>query len=103
MEIVILESPYAGGVKQNIIYNKICVLDSLYRNEAPILSHLLYTQFLDDNVPKERALGISAGLAWRKVADKSVVYTDLGISDGMKHGIKVAKSCGLEIEYRRIL
>lgn len=103
MKIVILESPYGGSVKLNILYARICALDSLYRDEAPMLSHLLYTQFLDDNVPKERALGITVGLAWRKVADKSVVYTDLGISDGMKHGIKVAKECGLEIEYRRIL
>lgn len=102
MKIVILESPYAGAVEHNVEYAKRCALDSLKRGEAPMLSHLLYTQFLDDSVPEERELGIAAGLAWRRVAEKSVVYTDLGISQGMEYGIMAAKNAGLPIEYRNL-
>ena len=100
--LVILESPYAGNVEVNIKYARQCVRDSLMRGEAPIASHLLYTQegILDDNVPVERAIGIDAGLAWRRVAEASVVYIDLGISSGMQYGVDAAIKAGIPVEFR---
>lgn len=105
MKLVIIESPYAGDVEKNIEYARKCVRDSLMRGEAPIASHLLYTQdgILDDNIPEQRKLGIDAGLAWRKVAELSAVYCDLGISRGMEYNINAAVSSGLPIEKRYIL
>lgn len=108
MRLVILESPYAGEtveeINGNIEYARRCVRDSLMRGEAPIASHLLYTQpsILDDSIPEEREQGINAGLAWRKVAEASVVYVDKGISQGMRYGIAAAEAAGLDIEMRRI-
>lgn len=104
MRLVIVESPYAGDIDKNVAYARRCVHDALKRGEAPIASHLLYTQptILDDNIPKERQWGIAAGLAWRRVADCSVVYTDLGISRGMEYGIKAAQEAGMDVEYRTI-
>jgi hypothetical protein len=102
--LVILESPYAGDVEANVAYARRCLRDSLLRGEAPIASHLLYTQpnVLDDNVPAERRQGIDAGLAWRRVAEASVVYTDRGISTGMQYGIAAAEQAGIPVEYRSI-
>lgn len=102
MKLVILESPFAGDVDANIRYARWCVRDSLSRGEAPLASHLLYTQenILDDNIPKERQWGIDAGLAWGKAAELTVVYTDHGISRGMKYGIEAAKKANRPIEYR---
>lgn len=104
MKLVILESPFAGDVEANIEYARACVRDSLLRGEAPIASHLLYTQpgVLNDDVPEERAQGIDAGLAWRAVAQASVVYTDRGISKGMEYGIAAAQAAGVPIEYRTL-
>jgi hypothetical protein len=104
MRLVIIESPYAGDVESNVEYARRCVGDSLSRGEAPIASHLLYTQpgILDDLVPFERQQGIDAGLAWRRVADGSVVYTDRGISQGMRYGIDAAHAAGRPVEYRSI-
>lgn len=104
MRLVILESPYAGDVDANVDYARACVRDSLMRGEAPIASHLLYTQpgILDDTVPAERQHGIDAGLAWRAVAHASVVYTDRGISKGMEYGIAAAKAAGIPVEYRTL-
>lgn len=104
MKLVIIESPYAGDVEANTAYARRCVRDSLSRGEAPIASHLLYTQpgVLDDNVPSERQWGIDAGLAWRAVAQASVVYTDYGISRGMEYGIAAAASAGIPVEYRHL-
>jgi len=104
MKKVILESPYAGDVKVNIAYARQCMRDSLLRDEAPIASHLLYTQpgILDDNIPEERILGIDAGLLWGDEAELSVIYTDLGISRGMEYGIERAKKIGRPVEYRKL-
>ena len=105
MKRVIIESPYSGDIEKNIKYARMCIKDSLSRNEAPIASHLLYTQegILDDNIVNERVHGIQAGLEWQRVAELVAVYTDYGISEGMKHGIYYAEKNNKEIEYRQIL
>lgn len=102
---VILESPYAGDVERNIVYARKCVRDSLLRGEAPIASHLLYTQegILNDDIPQERQLGIDAGLIWKFVADKHVFYIDYGMSRGMDYALETAKKNNIEIEFRKIL
>lgn len=108
MKRVILESPYAPGngwtVEQNLKYARRALHDSLSRGEAPIASHLLYTQpgVLDDKIPQERDWGIAAGLAWGSAADATVVYTDRGISEGMQRGINKAVEEGRPIVYRSI-
>lgn len=72
MRRVIIESPYAGDVKANVAYARRCVRDSLARGEAPIASHLLYTQpsVLRDHVPEERMVAHRRGgkLAWSERA-----------------------------------
>lgn len=105
MRRVILESPYAGDIEANVAYARACVRDSVLRGEAPIASHLLFTQpdVLDDNDPAERQLGIDAGLAWRHVAHAAVVYVDRGISRGMSAGIEAAREAGLPVEFRSLL
>ena len=105
MKLVILESPFAGDIKKNIAYARMSLQDSILRGEAPLASHLLYTQpgVLKDKVPEERKLGIEAGLAWGLVAEATVVYVDLGISEGMKYGIARAKTENRPVKYRKIL
>ena len=105
MKLVIIESPYAGDIERNVEYARRCVRHSLSLGEAPIASHLLYTQpgILRDEVPEERQWGIDAGLAWRRVAELSAVYIDLGITRGMEYGIAAAEAAGIPVEYRRIL
>ena len=100
--LVILESPYAGDVDFNLTYARACLRDSLQRGEAPIASHLLYTQpgVLDDSIPRERQQGIDAGLAWHNVSDYTVAYLDLGVSAGMLYGIRRASEAGKRIEIR---
>ncbi len=107
-ERVILESPFAANadhtVEHHVLYARRCVRDSLLRGEAPIASHLLYTQpgILDDLVPEERQAGIDAGLLWGRMASKTVVYTDYGISRGMSYGIAAAEEFHRVVEYREI-
>jgi hypothetical protein len=102
MRRVILESPFGQNPPLFIAYARCCVKDCLSRDEAPLASHLLYTQpgILDDAVAEERTLGIKAGLIWYEFAEAAVVYRDFGISSGMRQGIAVAEALGLPVEYR---
>lgn len=102
--LVLIESPFAGDVERNKAYARAAMRDCLKRGDAPYASHLLYTQpgVLDDNDPEERTLGIQAGLAWGERAELTAVYTDLGISDGMRLGIERAKKDERPVEMRSL-
>ena len=109
MMLVLIESPFANPNpllhELNLEYARAAMHDCLVNhNEAPYASHLLYTQpgVLDDTIPDERTLGINAGLDWGSMAAKTVVYTDLGISRGMKFGIERAEREGRPVEFRSL-
>lgn len=107
--IVIIESPYGDPdpekVRQNINYLRHCLRDSLLRGEAPFASHAIYTLpgVLDDTIPSEREHGINAGFAFHRLAQRTAVYTDRGISTGMVMGIESARKNNVPIEYRSLL
>lgn len=104
MRLVILESPYAGDIETNVTYARSAIRDSLGRGEAPIASHLLYTQpgILRDDVPSERRMGIDAGLAWRSVAEAAVFYIDLGWSPGMRAALDSFRQSRIPYEIRTL-
>jgi hypothetical protein len=117
-KLVIIESPLSPGngrtVEQHEEYARDCLYDCLRRGEAPLASHLLYTQVLDDRDPHQRRQGIEAGLAWynvlsvaqishrREIKPTCVVYVDHGISGGMLEGIARARELGCDIQMRRL-
>lgn len=104
MKLVVIESPYAGDVDRNVRYARACLRDSLRRGEAPIASHLLYTQagVLDDLVAADRALGIEAGLAWAAHAELVAVYVNFGISKGMAAALERHIAEGRQVQYRQL-
>lgn len=103
---VVVESPYkvtqGYSIEQHMLYLQHCLQDCISRGESPYASHKFLTEFLDDDVPEERAFGIEAGLAWGRDADAIVVYTDFDISHGMASSIEHYKSVGKAIEYRTL-
>ncbi len=104
MPLVLIESPFAGDADINIRFARACLRGALRRGEAPLASHLLFTQegILDDDIHEERSWGIEAGLAWGRYAAKTVAYMNLGVSPGMELWIQRAVEEGREIEYREI-
>ncbi len=98
-DLVIVESPFAGADPR---YLRDCLRDCIARGESPYASHGLLPGALDDADPEQRRRGIDAGFAWRLYADRTVVYTDLGISRGMQAGIEHAQSMDHPIEYRSL-
>lgn len=108
MRLVIVESPYAAATEErreaHVRYAREAMLDCLRRGEAPLASHLLYTQpgVLDDADSKQRALGIEAGLAWGRKADATVVYVGFDVNPGMRVGILRAHQEGRPVEFRLV-
>jgi hypothetical protein len=104
---VLIESPFKAtspeGEARNVRYVRACMRDSLLRGEAPFASHALYTLegVLKDGDPAERKLGMEAGWAYLEVCKVTAVYTDLGISDGMRAGIERQRFPGV-VSYRQL-
>ena len=99
--LTIIESPYAGEVEANLVYARQCIRHAIeHYQETPFASHLLYTQMFDDDIPAERAIGISLGLKYYNAARNVVAYIDLGISSGMDLGMDVARKLGIPIQFR---
>lgn len=102
MKLVIIESPYAGDVEANVAYAQIALQHSLARGEAPIASHLLYPQVLNDEVPEQRTRGVLAGLEWLRAAEMQVFYTDRGWSPGMLAALREGQLAGVKQRFRSL-
>jgi hypothetical protein len=106
--LVIIESPFRDAdFKEhmlNLKYAQFCVNDSIFSQELPFASHLLYTQsnILNDDNEVERNLGISLNIEMLQRADLVAVYTDRGISDGMLEAIRFCNKNKIKCVYRTL-
>ncbi len=104
---VIVESPFKSNEEsseeEHKDYLERCLLDCVTKGETPYASHKMLTKCLNDAVPEERALGISAGLAMARILARHggvpTFYLDYGWSNGMllakefytKHNIPIVQ------------
>lgn len=69
----------------------------LWPDVLPLAPHVYFTQFLDDSVPRERALGLAAGISLLDICDELWVYGMENPSEGMAAEIAYAKEHGIPI------
>ncbi|HCI59344.1 MAG TPA: hypothetical protein DE313_00845 [Ruminococcus sp.] len=96
--IVYICSPYAGDVETNVQKARRYCRFAVDKGYIPIAPHLLFTQFLNDDSPKERQLGIFFGNAVMSKCSEVWVFGDR-ISDGMEADIKRAKWKNYPLRY----
>ena len=96
--IVYICSPYAGDVDANVKNARRYCRFAADKGYIPIAPHLLFTQFLNDDNPKERQLGIFFGNAVMSKCSEVWVFGDR-ISDGMEAEIKRAKRKNYRLRY----
>lgn len=96
--IVYVCSPYAGDVPGNAAAAKRYCRFAVDRGYIPIAPHLLFPQFLDDNDPKERELGLLFGNALMSKCAEVWVFGSR-ISAGMELEIKRAKRKNYSLRY----
>lgn len=96
--IVYICSPYAGDVDANVENARCYCRFAVDKGYIPIAPHLLFTQFLNDDNPKERQLGIFFGNAVMSKCSEVWMFGDR-ISDGMESEIKRAKWKNYPLRY----
>lgn len=91
-------SPYSGDVEKNTANAQRYCKFALDNHAIPIAPHLLFTQFMDDNNPKERNLALFMGLVLLGKCKEVWVFGDT-ISEGMRKELDKAKRWNKRIRY----
>lgn len=95
-------SPYKGDVDKNRAYAKQCCRQVMKEaKQIPIAPHLYFTQFLDDDNPIERKMGLDCGIRLLDMCKELWVFGDK-VSSGMHAEILHAKKKGIPIKYIHI-
>ena len=96
--IVYICSPYAGDVESNTAAARRYSRFAVEAGYIPIAPHLLFPQFLDDDKPKERELGLGFGNALMSKCAEVWVFGSR-ISSGMEAEIERAKQNNYRLRY----
>jgi len=90
-------SPLRGDVERNI-QKAISYSRYVYsQGGIPMTPHVIFTTFLDDNVPEERAAGMQMGIELLANCDELWAFGD-EVSEGMAGEIATAEALGLEVK-----
>lgn len=96
--LVFICSPFAGNIQRNTRRARDFCRFAASRNCIPIAPHLLFPQFMEEDDPEQRRLGIFFGLVLQKKC-KEVWVFGRNISRGMAVEIEKAKERGLPLRY----
>ena len=97
-KVVFVCSPYAGDVEANTRRARRYCRFAVDQGYIPIAPHLLFPQFLNDDDPHERELGLSFGNALVSKCHEVWVFGRT-ISSGMVAEIEQAKRKNITIIY----
>ena len=98
-KLVYICSPYRGNVEENTENARRYSLRAIIEHPdvIPIAPHLLFTQYLDDDDPEQRRIGLDAGLDLLSICDELWVYGLDNPSEGMAAEIAMAKELAIPI------
>lgn len=96
--LVYICSPYSGAVESNVKAAREYCRIAVEKGYIPIAPHLLYPQFMDDNDPAERKLGMSFGNALMDRCSEVWVCGD-HLSSGMEAEFDRASDRGMTIRF----
>ena len=96
--IVYICSPYSGDTKKNIENARKYSRFAVDKHYLPIAPHLLFTQFMNDEIPEERETAIFMNFVLMSKCAEMWVFGDV-ISAGMQAEIKHAKYKHMKIRY----
>ena len=96
MKKVFICAPYRGEVEENTKIAREFGCLAAKCGYVPVIPHLVFPQFLDDNDPEERILGITLGAELLKVCDMMWVVGDR-VTKGMQFEIEAAKKLKLPV------
>lgn len=96
--IIFVCSPF-GGKEENLVRARRYCRKVVALGHTPFAPHLLFPQFLNEEAPAERKIGIDMGLDMLDVCHEMWVWGTP--TKGMRQEIAVAKAMGLPIKYQK--
>ena len=96
--LVYICSPYSGDIETNVEAAKRYSHLAVDKGCIPLTPHLLFPQFLDDDIPEERELGLFFGNILMSKCSEVWVFGER-ISAGMESEIKRAKWKNYRLRY----
>ena len=96
MKQVYIASPYRGDIKGNTELARKAGRFAAMCDKVPIIPHLVFPQFLDDNDPAERVQGIALGVELLKACDELWLIGGT-ITKGMRHELGIAKELHIPV------
>ena len=97
MKRVYICAPLGGEVEENLRKVRRYTRYALLCGTAPVVPHF-YAECLDDSLPKEREIGLAAGLSLLWFCDELWVFGDR-VSHGMEKEINFAKNLNIRTCY----
>lgn len=97
MKMTYICSQCRGEYEKNITKAQEYCREALLEGLLPIAPHVYFTQFVDDEIPEERELGMGAGIQLLRHCQLIRVY-GCCVSSGMYKEIQLAGVLGIEIE-----
>ena len=98
MKHIYICSPLRGDIETNTQKAKKYCQIALLHGYLPIAPHVYFTQFLDDNVDKQRQLGLELGLYLLRYCSEIWVYGKP--SEGMMAEIELAQQLKIDVVYK---
>ena len=93
--LIFICSPYRGDVETNARNARRYCRFALQQNGIPFAPHLLFTQFLNDDDPIERRVGLHLGVEMLKRCDELWAFGQP--TEGMAQEIQQAEHCGIPV------
>ena len=93
--LIFICSPYRGDVEANKENARYCCRLAYQQGGIPFAPHLLFTQFLNDDVPEEREAGLNLGLEMLKRCDE--LWSFGNPTPGMRLEIRQALRLGIPV------
>ena len=95
MRKVYVCAPLGGNIEENLKKVKTYTKYALRCGTAPVVPHF-YAECLDDNDPKDREIGLAAGLSLLWFCDELWLFGDT-VTDGMRAELKFCKNLNIRI------
>ena len=95
MRKVYVCAPLGGNVESNLKKVRTYTEYALRCGTAPAVPHF-YAECLDDNDPKDREIGLAAGLSLLWFCDELWLFGDT-VTDGMKNELQFCKNLNIRI------
>lgn len=95
--LVYVCAPYAGEVRENVLYARAAALMAIDEGYAPIVPHLLYPSVLDDNDPEDRATGLGLDLRLMDACGEVWLFDYKGMSSGMMAELNYASAKNIPV------